>query len=500
MAISAALDGPCEPCHPSENSYPRGMKASLWAVVFSIGLLTGCIGPIKPGINPFQQFYQDTTQQMPPAIQQRLIPPSGPPQIETVARAQLDNAVRSMLEHGFIQIGFASFDGPPASREQLMEQAQKVGAQAVTLTGEYARTAEGVRPSLSFQPGQTYTTQERGTVTASTFGAGNPGYGYGTYSGSSTTTTPGSFQTQYTPYQMPIYSQGALFWRKLKPGIFGASGAPIPDELRDKLQRNTGVFISTIVEGSPAFNANVMRGDVIIEFADKPISTFQELNDLLPTLAGQTVKITVLRGGETKVLEVHLNPRPDTSPIISDLPGTNDSLAMAKAELQPTILPKQFPQASQRRTNSLGMVFVPVPGTSVLFCIWDTRVQDFQQFVDKTGYDATAGMYSFRSDGQKQRGDTWKHPGFAQGPTHPVCGVSWDDAQAFCHWLTKNERRAGTLAAKQSYRLPTDTEWSAAVGFQKYPWGNQWPPPPGAGNYAGVRNGGCGLAQFLPDH
>ena len=102
------------------------------------------------------------------STQQRLIPASGPPQIEIVARPQLDDAVRRMGEHGFIQIGFAGFDGPPASREQLMQQALQVGAQAVTWTGEYARTAERLRPSLSFQPGQTYTTQEQGSITANT--------------------------------------------------------------------------------------------------------------------------------------------------------------------------------------------------------------------------------------------------------------------------------------------------------------------------------------------
>ncbi|MEI8064284.1 MAG: bifunctional serine/threonine-protein kinase/formylglycine-generating enzyme family protein [Verrucomicrobiota bacterium] len=151
--------------------------------------------------------------------------------------------------------------------------------------------------------------------------------------------------------------------------------------------------------------------------------------------------------------------------------------------------------------NSLGMKFVPVPGTPVLFSIWDTRVQDFEAFVNASGYNATQAMYSFQAGEWKQRGDTWQAPGFKQGPTHPVCGVSWEDAKAFCNWLTKTEQANGQIGRRQFYRLPTDEEWSAAVGLTNetggtpkskdsqlkdvYPWGTQWPPPPGAGNYAG---------------
>ncbi len=151
--------------------------------------------------------------------------------------------------------------------------------------------------------------------------------------------------------------------------------------------------------------------------------------------------------------------------------------------------------------NSLGMKFVPIPGTQVLFSIWDTRVQDFQVFVEQTGYDATGGMYSMRKDGLKQRGGSWREPGFEQGPTHPVVGVSSVDAKAFCSWLTKVEKANGRLPRRWSYRLSTDEEWSIAVGLghevgdapgekngritEVYPWGKQWPPPKGAGNYCG---------------
>ena len=133
--------------------------------------------------------------------------------------------------------------------------------------------------------------------------------------------------------------------------------------------------------------------------------------------------------------------------------------------------------------NSLGMKFVPVPGTEVLFCVWETRVQDYAAYAE-----ANNGV-----DG------SWQNPGFTQSGTHPVVNVSWEDAKAFCGWLTQKERAEGKLGAAQSYRLPTDEEWSMAVGLKEsrggtpkdkdmkirdvYPWGTQWPPPHGAGNY-----------------
>jgi hypothetical protein len=138
--------------------------------------------------------------------------------------------------------------------------------------------------------------------------------------------------------------------------------------------------------------------------------------------------------------------------------------------------------------------------TEVLFSIWDTRVEDFRAFVKESRYDATGEMWALSKDGWTQWGATWESPGFKQGSDHPVVGVSWNDAKAFCAWLTKKEQAAGRLPSEMVYRLPTDEEWSVAVGLSQesgdtpedksakvlgYPWGKQWPPPKGAGNYAG---------------
>ncbi len=152
--------------------------------------------------------------------------------------------------------------------------------------------------------------------------------------------------------------------------------------------------------------------------------------------------------------------------------------------------------------NSLGMKFVPVPNNKVLFSVWETRVKDFEAFVEATRRDMGNSMWVVGTDGWKERGGyNWQKPGFRQTPDHPVVGVNWNDAVAFCEWLTRKERKEGKISPNQSYRLPTDEEWSEAVGLHEdpgglpkdkdrkigdqYPWGRSWPPPRGAGNYAG---------------
>jgi|GEM_PF-2088618 len=152
------------------------------------------------------------------------------------------------------------------------------------------------------------------------------------------------------------------------------------------------------------------------------------------------------------------------------------------------------PEAGES-TNSLGMRFRPLGILPGRLSVWETRVRDYRAFAGASGTPSTAG----KAD--------WEHPGFGQGPDHPVVWVSMADADRFCRWLTQHERDAGAIKATQYYRLPTRLEFDVACGRippdlrQKiagdpaavppaaapegpYPWGMAWPPPPGAGNFA----------------
>ena len=66
-------------------------------------------------------------------------------------------------------------------------------------------------------------------------------------------------------------------------------------------------MIMAIVEGSPAFKANVIRGDVIIQINDKPIETVPGFLDSLLHYAGEKVSLTIIRDAKTLRIDVQLN-------------------------------------------------------------------------------------------------------------------------------------------------------------------------------------------------
>ena len=82
---------------------------------------------------------------------------------------------------------------------------------------------------------------------------------------------------------------------------------------------------------------------------------------------------------------------------------------------------------------------------------------EYLEFISATGYNGARAaddnyLRHFRFDSS-----------IPTGNSYPVCWVSWNNAVAFCKWLTEREARRGRLPKGYVYRLPTEAEWEFAA-------------------------------------
>lgn len=111
---------------------------------------------------------------------------------------------------------------------------------------------------------------------------------------------------------------------------------------------------------------------------------------------------------------------------------------------------------------------------------YPVTVSQFAAFVEATGYRTTAermgsGLVFAGAEWKEVKTANWRHPkgpwgSAAKRANHPVTQVSWDDAMAFCRWVSQ--------ITGVDVRLPTEAEWEKAArgtDGRLYPWGDDLP-------------------------
>jgi len=114
---------------------------------------------------------------------------------------------------------------------------------------------------------------------------------------------------------------------------------------------------------------------------------------------------------------------------------------------------------------------------------------------------SNAQFRSFRADHDSGH---WKGVGL-NGETQPVVRVRWEDAVAFCNWLSEKEGLPPAYIEEDGgwrfepdpgtgYRLPTEAEWEAMARSgeegSRFPWGDTVPPEVAGVNLSGEESKG----------
>jgi formylglycine-generating enzyme required for sulfatase activity len=122
--------------------------------------------------------------------------------------------------------------------------------------------------------------------------------------------------------------------------------------------------------------------------------------------------------------------------------GSPDSDDLAQAD--------EKPQHCVRITRPFALSKFPITVGQFRAFVKDRKYRTETQRSGKgsTGLDLNTGKVETRKD------FTWENPGFSQTDDHPVTCVSWNDARAFCEWLSDK--------TGERFRLPTEAEWEYA--------------------------------------
>ena len=150
-----------------------------------------------------------------------------------------------------------------SARQQIIEQANKIGASLVICREKYLDTLHGNITTSS-------------PVQNTSYHSGNIG---GTnYSGTST-----SYGTKTTsiPYSVNYSNYQTLFLARLVKGFpsMGLFFRSLTREDKIKYGRNQGVVVTIVVQDSPAWNADILPEDVLVAFDGNNVVDFKSQTD-----------------------------------------------------------------------------------------------------------------------------------------------------------------------------------------------------------------------------
>lgn len=267
-------------------------------------VIAGCVTT-----NPYSQYYHDNTQGTHAVHIRNDYSALPDPLVYQGQNPEKDP--KAMLEKGFGLIGWSSFNAGPINQDKAVQQARYLRANAVIIYSTYTHTLSGALP-LTLPDVQTVTSQGSGFASGSGTAFGSGGMvnysGSANAFGSSQTTIYGS-RTTYMPYNVNRYDYHASFWIKSTNIIFGAVLRDLTPEERRSTGSNHGVVIGVVIWNTPAFEADLLEGDIIKKVNDIDITGPTTWNTMLSENLGKPVVVAFIRDGKEQKKTVTLRSK-----------------------------------------------------------------------------------------------------------------------------------------------------------------------------------------------
>ncbi len=266
-------------------------------------------------------------------------------------------------------------------------------------------------------------------------------------------------------YESPRLKHGVFFHYVLEGlrGKASAEGEVTWDGLqmyvRRRVSRDVGELIGGGALQTPALNAGELAGEppVLVALRDTPRDA-----DVGRTERTRPAPLDCTAKDGVSAAEVQRAQQAWADFLGKKVVQTvdlGDGVTMELTLIPPGTFIMGSPAAEQGRSDDEG----PAHEVELTRPFWMGKFEvtrgQFRRFVNAENYQTEAekdgqgggGYNEAKRNFQRSAKFTWQNTGFRQTDEHPVVNVSWNDAMAFCAWMS---RKTGGKV-----RLPTEAQW-----------------------------------------
>ena len=170
---------------------------------------------------------------------------------------------------GFELIGYSAFNGKEAGQKGVIKEGKRVGASDVVYVEHYTDT------------------QSTGAIGSTSF-------------------SRWSAFSFVAPMSVRRYDQLAMYFRKAPREGIGIYPRPLTDEEKTRIGSNKGLVVTAVTNGSPAFMADILPGDILLELNGHALWDADSAKAALDSAKGKTSDVQTFRDGQMITKQVSI--------------------------------------------------------------------------------------------------------------------------------------------------------------------------------------------------